>query len=95
LVTQPATPTKTRVVTGRLAARLVREFNDLRVEPPSTIHCDAIGGTQTIVTFTTPRHTWVARQSACTNVEVSRDDLVLPTLLPSTSWGRAVAAALS
>jgi hypothetical protein len=79
---------------GKKAAHLVTLFNALKREPKATIHCDIAGGPETTVTFHGPHHTWVAKQAACTDVEVTRDGKDLPTLLPSAAWSKAVDADL-
>jgi hypothetical protein len=79
---------------GKKAAQLVTLFDALKREPKDTIHCDIAGGPETTVTFHGPHHTWIAREAACTNIEVTRDGKALPTLLPSTAWSKAVNADL-
>lgn len=81
-------------VHGAKATRLVKLFDGLKLEPRNTIHCDIAGGPETTVTFHGPHHTWIAREAACTNIEVTRDGKALPTLLPSTAWSKAVNADL-
>ena len=75
---------------GAKAAQLVELFNKLKREPRDTVHCDVAGGPQTTVTFKGAKHTWVATQSACTNVVVTRDGKGQPTLLPSKKWEAAI-----
>jgi hypothetical protein len=83
-------PTRRRTVTGKQAKTLVTDFNSLRRQPKHYLTCDIAGGPQTTVTFRTPNHTWVATQSACTNIVVTRDGKALPTLLSSEKWENAV-----
>ncbi|HWA65340.1 MAG TPA: hypothetical protein VG899_03105 [Mycobacteriales bacterium] len=78
-----------RTVRGRQATRLITLFDALRPEPPGTVHCDLAGGPTITVTFRGAHHTWVATQSACTNVQVARDGKPLPTLLPTNAWTHA------
>lgn len=85
---------RTRTVSGTKATRLVKLFNALKREPKGYLHCALAGGPQTTVTFHGPHHTWVAKESACTNVLVSRDGKSLPTLLPSKTWTKTVNADL-
>jgi hypothetical protein len=79
---------------GAKAQRLVDLFNQLKREPRNYVHCDAVGGPTTVVTFHGVRHVWVAKQSTCTNIVVTRDGRSLPTLLPSKAWTRTVNADL-
>ena len=75
---------------GKRAQHLVTLFDELKREPRNTVHCDAIGGPTTTVTFHGPNHTWVAKQATCTNIVVTRDGKSLRTLLPSKAWTKAV-----
>ena len=81
---------RTVTVTGRAATRLVRTFDAMTRLPRHSAHCNVVGGPETIATFRSAAHTWVASESACTDVVVTRDGKPLPTLLPSTAWERAV-----
>lgn len=78
--------TKRRTVTGGSAAALVKDFDALPVVPRGAVHCNVAGGPQDIVRFRTKSHTWVATESACTNVVVTRDGHRLPTLIGSKAW---------
>jgi hypothetical protein len=79
-------PTRHRTVTGHPASTLAIAFDALRAEPRDTVQCDIAGGPSDTVTFRTAKHTWVARQSACTEVVVTRDGNSLPTLIATTKW---------
>jgi hypothetical protein len=81
---------KRNTVSGRTAASLVKAFNALTVEPASRLQCLIAGGPSDSVTFRTTSHTWVAKESACSNVVVSRDGKLLPTLIGSAKWERLV-----
>jgi hypothetical protein len=81
---------KRNTVTGHAAHSLVKAFNALAVEPPSRLQCQIAGGPSDSVTFRTKSHTWVAKESACSNVVVSRDGKALPTLIGSAKWERLV-----
>jgi hypothetical protein len=78
------------LVKGGAATRLITLFNALKLEPRNTIHCDIAGGPTTIVSFKGAHHLWKATQSACTNVQVTRDGKGLPTLLATRAWTNAV-----
>jgi hypothetical protein len=80
---------KRRTVTGKRAAALVKSFDALRVEPRNAIHCNVAGGPEDIATFRTHSHTWVATESACSNIVVTRDGKDLPTLVGSKAWEKA------
>lgn len=80
-----------RMVTGAKALRLVKLFDGLHREPSDIMHCDVAGGPTTVVSFYGAKHVWQATESACTNVQVTRDGKRLPTLLPSKAWTAAVA----
>jgi hypothetical protein len=82
--------TKRRTVTGKRGAALVKDFDALKRQPRGYAHCEIVGGPQDTVTFRTAKHTWVATESTCTNVVVSRDGNRLPTLLPGKKWSKAV-----
>jgi hypothetical protein len=82
--------TRRRTVTGPQAAALVTAFNSLAVVPRDAVHCNVVGGPQTIVRFRSKSHRWVATESACTNVVVSRDGKALPTLIGNAKWERLV-----
>jgi hypothetical protein len=82
---------KSLTVTGKQAARLVRAFDSMKTVPRHYFTCDIAGGPQTIVTFRTAAHTWVVKQSACTNVVVTRDGKKLPTLIANGAWDKAIA----
>jgi hypothetical protein len=77
-------------VKGTAATRLITLFDELKLEPKDTVHCDIAGGPMTVVTFRGLHHTWKATQGACTNVQVTRDGKPLPTLLPNQAWATAV-----
>jgi hypothetical protein len=79
-----------RLVRGAGATRLITLFNALTPEPRNTIHCDIAGGPTTIVSFQGAHHLWKATESACTDVQVTRDGNSLPTLLPSRAWRNTV-----
>lgn len=83
--------TKNRTVTGKQATRLVRSFDAMKTQPKNYFHCDVAGGPEDIVTFRTAKHTWVVKESICTNVVVTRDGKPLPTLLANVGWEKAVA----
>ena len=88
---EPGGPiSKRRTVTGKRGAALVTDFDALKIQPRGYAHCEIVGGPQDTVTFRTAKHTWVATESACTNVVVSRDGKRLPTLLPSKKWSKAI-----
>jgi hypothetical protein len=86
---------KRRTVTDGSARTLVRDFDRLRVVPPDSVHCNVVGGPETIVRFRTKAHTWVVTESACTNVVVTRDRKRLATLIGSRAWEKAVRHDLS
>lgn len=69
---------------------LTHDFDALRREPPGTIHCEIAGGPVETIRFVGKHHTWIARQAACTNVQVTRDGKPLPTLLPTSKWSKAI-----
>jgi hypothetical protein len=77
-------------VHGAKATRLVKLFDGLKLEPRNTIHCDIAGGPTTTVSFQGAHHLWKATESACTDVQVTRDGKPLPTLLPSKAWSAAI-----
>jgi hypothetical protein len=84
---EPTSPvSRRRTVTGNQATDLVKDFDALKRQPPHAVHCDVAGGPEQTVTFATSKHTWVATQSACTNVMVTRDGKALPTLIASQKW---------
>jgi hypothetical protein len=92
----PAKPwTHRRTVSGKRAHALVKAFNHLKVEPPHYIHCQAAGGPEDRVVFAAAKHSWVATQAPCTNLQVRRDGKTLPALLTPKRWTRAVQAGLS
>jgi hypothetical protein len=88
---EPTGPvTRRRTVTGRRAKELVIAFDQLKREPKNYITCDVAGGPTERVRFHTAAHTWIATQSACSELQVTRDGKSLPTLLPSRRWERLV-----
>jgi hypothetical protein len=83
-----------RTVTGEQASTLVSRFDHLRREPPNYVVCDIAGGPTQKVTFRSEKHTWVALQSSCSQIQIRRDGKYVPTLLSSPAWTKAVSAAL-
>ncbi|MBV9486814.1 MAG: hypothetical protein JO246_12235 [Frankiaceae bacterium] len=83
-----------RTVSGRKAADLVKSFNHLDVEPPNSLICNAAGGPEQKVVFTTSAHRWLVIQAPCSEVQVQRDGKSLPTLLSDKAWAKALEAAL-
>lgn len=83
-----------RTVHGAKARALVRSFDALNREPKHYLTCDVAGGPTETVIFRARHHVWRAQQSPCSQVQVTRDDQQLPTLLSSQKWSAAVAAAL-
>jgi hypothetical protein len=82
---------KSLTISGKKAARLIRAFDSMKTVPRHYFQCDIAGGPETIVTFRTAAHTWVVKESACTNVVVTRDGKKLPTLIADAGWDKAVA----
>jgi hypothetical protein len=60
------------------------------MQPPHAVTCDVAGGPVETVSFRTPHHHWVAKESTCSGIQVTRDHKLLPTLVPSARWGRLV-----
>lgn len=87
-----AAPKQSKTVTLTTAQKkaLTHDFDALHREPAGTVHCEIAGGPVDTVTFVGKHHIWVARQAACTNVQVTRDGKSLPTLLPSAAWSKAI-----
>jgi hypothetical protein len=79
-----------RTVTGKQAARLVHSFDAMKTELTTYVRCDIVGGPVTRLTFRTAKHTWVVKESACTNILVTRDGKRLPTLIANSSWDKAI-----
>jgi hypothetical protein len=79
-----------RTVTHLKAKELVTAFDQLKRQPKNYVTCDVAGGPTEAVRFHTAAHTWIATQSACSEVQVTRDGKTLPTLLPSKRWARLV-----
>ena len=79
-----------RTVTGKRATQLVRAFDTMKTEPTDYLRCDIAGGPEDIVTFRTAKHRWVVKESACTNVVVTRDGTALPTLIANDAWDKAL-----
>jgi hypothetical protein len=88
-VTTPKQSKAVKLTTAQKKA-LTHDFDALHREPAGTVHCQIAGGPVDTVTFVGKHHTWVARQAACTNVQVTRDGKTLPTLLPSSKWSKAI-----
>lgn len=76
-----------KVLTGRAAVRLTRDFNSLRVGDPVARPCPMIPGQSgnVVVRFSADRHTWRAEIPACPAITVTRDGSPLPPL----AFGRA------
>lgn len=89
-----APPSKHRTVHGAKARALVHSFNHLAREPKNYVTCDIAGGPIEMVVFRTTKHVWRVQQSPCSEVQVTRDNGSLPTLISDPKWSKAVAAAL-
>lgn len=89
-----APPSKHRTVHGAKAHALVHSFNHLKREPNKYVTCDIAGGPIDMVVFRTAEHVWRVQQSPCSEVQVTRDNTSLPTLISNQKWSTAVAAAL-
>jgi hypothetical protein len=68
-----------RKLTGRLAAKLVTDFNAMSVAAPGESTCLAFTGSWS-ASFTAAGHTWVATIDACPDIQVTRDGHQLPDL---------------
>jgi hypothetical protein len=90
--TDVATPkqAKTAKLTTAQKRALTHDFDALHREPAGTVHCDLAGGPVDTIAFVGKHHTWVVKQAACTNVQVTRDGKNLPTLLPTSKWSKAI-----
>jgi hypothetical protein len=82
--------TKHRVVHGRRAKTLARVFDRLKVQPPHAVSCNIAGGPVETVSFRAHHHHWIAQESTCSGIQVSRDHKLQPTLVPTAHWDRLV-----
>jgi hypothetical protein len=79
-----------KTVTGHRAARLVRDFDVLRVEPPQGVHPCPMQLTALRATFRAGGHVWQAEDSVCGEVLVTRDGHRLPALAPDRAFTRSL-----
>lgn len=82
-----------RTVTGLEAETLVRDFDELSVDPPGVTSCPLSMETES-ATFRADGHTWVATTGICVGVDVSLDGQPLATLDTSMRFSRDLHSAL-
>jgi len=82
-----------KTLTGAAAARLVRDFDSLTVQPPGQVTpCPLALVTQTAI-FRSGNRIWVATAGVCIGVQVTLNGHHLPTLDQSAAFGRDLRAA--
>jgi hypothetical protein len=79
-----------KTITGHQAARLVRDFDVLRVEPPQGPRACPAQLTVLRATFRAGGHVWRAEDSVCGSVPVTRDGHRLPDLMPDQAFTQAL-----